>query len=360
MDTLLRVVAALIGLMLIFAFLRSASRVALVNRPRGDWFARGIGWLVHSTLGRLARTQPTYDDVQDVLAWVLPLYILFVITAWFGLVLAGFALLIWSFQAEHSLLKSIIASGSQLSTLGFPAPPDTAGQLLAILEGAMGLGVVVFYFTFVPGYQTTIQLRQVKVAWLYARASAGLTNFTLLEWFLGTGGSDWNGLWEDWESWFRNIGESHGLAPVLAFVPTVHRGQTWLAAAAVALESVSLYLSAIEAQGALSAAVCHRTGVDALCLVAAPFADRNAASELQGRIRLSRSDFDLACDRFAALGAKVRTDRESRWLRFVAYRQEYEALLQRLAETLLVPATDDLLSRLTDRGRPRHNKPQLN
>jgi hypothetical protein len=343
MDTLVRVVAALIGLLLIFAFLRSASRVALVNRTRGDWFAQGIGWIVHTTLGRLARTQPTYNDIQDVLAWVLPLYILFVIIVWFGLVLAGFALLIWSFQAEHSLLKSIIASGSQLSTLGFLAPSDTAGQLLAILEGAMGLGVVVFYFTFVPGYQTTIQLRQVKVAWLYARASQGLTNFTLVEWFLLSGGSDWNGLWEDWESWFRNLGESHGLAPVLAFVPTVHRDQSWLAAAAVALDSASFYLSVIEAPGAPSAAVCHRTGVDALRVVAAPFAGRHAASELQGGGGVSRSDFDLACDRFAALGAKVRGERDSCWLRFVGLRQEYEAPLRRLAKTLLAPMNDSLL-----------------
>ena len=43
-------------------------------------------------------------------------------------------------------------------------------------------------------------------------------------------------LWEDWESWFRNLAETHALAPILAFVPTVYRGQTWLAAAAVALD----------------------------------------------------------------------------------------------------------------------------
>jgi hypothetical protein len=347
MDTSLRVVAALIGLLLIFAFLRSASRVALVNRPRGDWFARGIGWLVHTTLGRLARTQRTYEDVQEVLAWVLPLYILFVITVWFGLVLAGFALLIWSFQAEHSFLKSIIASGSQLSTLGFLAPPDTAGQLLAIVEGAMGLGVVVFYFTFVPGYQTTIQLRQVKVAWLYARASQGLTSFTLVEWFTLSGGGDWNDLWEDWESWFRNLGESHALAPVLAFVPTVHRNQNWLAAAAVALDSASFYLSAIESSGAPSANVCRRIGVDALRMIAAAFADRYAGPEVKGGGRLSRSDFDSACDRFAALGAAVRAERESCWVRFVELRQEYEPLLQRLAKTLLVPTSDSLLLPLT-------------
>jgi len=343
MDALLRIGSALMGLLLILAFLQSASRVALVNRDRGDWLARRIGWLVHTTLGGLARTQPRYENVKDAPDWVLPLYILLVIAVWFGLVLAGFGLLIWSCQAEHSLLKAMIASGSQLSTLGFLTPSDTAGRMLAILEGAFGLGIIVFYFTFVPGYQTTIQTRQVKVAWLYARGGHGLTNFTLLEWFLLTGGSDWNGLWEDWESWFRNLGETHRLVPPLAFVPTVQRNQTWLAAAAVVLDSASFYLSAIEAQSAQAAAVCHRTGVDALRLIAAELADQQSAPEaLDGR-RLSRPDFFSAYDRFVGLGAKVRVEREACWLRFVELRREYEPSLQSLAKSLLVPENDSLL-----------------
>ena len=347
MDAWLRVGAALIGLLLILAFLQSASRVALVNRQRGDWVTRRVGWLVQTTLGRLARKQQRYENVQDVLAWILPLYFLLVIIVWFGLVLAGFGLLIWSCQEERSFSEAMIASGSQLSTLGFLTPLETAGRVLAILEGAMGLGIVVFYFTFVPGYQTTIGRRQVKVAWLYARASHGLTNFTLLEWFMLSGASDWNDLWEDWESWFRDLGETHGLAPVIAFVPTVHRDQTWLVAAAVVLDSASFYLSTIEARGALSATVCHRTGVDALRLIAAEIADRQPARETMGGQRLARVDFDMACDRFEGLGAKVSAEREACWLRFVELRSEYEAFLRSLAKSLLVPANDRLLLSLS-------------
>jgi hypothetical protein len=258
-------------------------------------------------------------------------------------VLVGFALLIWSFQAEHSFLKSIVASGSQLSTLGFLTPPDTGGQLLAILEGAMGLGVVVFYFTFVPGYQTTIQLRQVKVAWLYARAGAGLTNFTLVEWFLLSGSSDWNELWEDWESWFRNIAETHTRAPVLAFVPTVQRGQTWLAAAAVTLDSVSFYLSALEVRGTSSAAVCLSTGVDALRLIAAELADRQGPPEARRGQHLTRAHFDAACERLTALGAALKVERDPSWVRFVELRAQYEGFLLNLAESLLVPVHGTLL-----------------
>ena len=343
MNLALHIGAALIGLSLVVVFLRSVSQVAVVNRQRGDWLSHRVGWLVYTTLARRALKRQSYADIKDVLAWVLPLYILLLIVVWFGVVQAGFSLLIWSTQAEHSLLQAMISSGSALSTLGFLTPPGTAGQLLAILEGAMGLGVVVVYFTFIPGYQTTIQLRQTKVAWLYARAGPGLTNFTLVEWFLLGGASDWNGLWEDWESWFRNLAESHAVAPMLAFVPTVHRGQTWLAAAAVALDSVSFYLSAFEAQGMSSAAVCHRTGVDALRLIAVELAGRRSAPAGRGRRHLTRSDFGAACERLTALGAEVKADRDATWLRFAALRAEYEAFLSSLAKSLLVPEHGSLL-----------------
>src|SRR5215469_5057555 len=327
MDLLLRIGGSLIGLMMVAAFLRSMAQVAIINRQGGDWLAFRVGRLAYKTIARVARRRCSYDRIQDALAWIFPIYILSLITSWFALVQAGFSLLVWSSQAEHSLLQAVIASGSALSTLGFLTPPDTAGQLLAILEGAMGLGVVVFYFTFIPGYQTTIQLREDKVAWLYARADAGLTNFTLVEWFLASGANDWNRLWEDWESWFRNIAETHALAPVLAFVPTVQRGQSWLAAAAVALDSVSFYLSALEERAMSSASVCHRTGVDALRLIAAELADRRGAPEPIGGRGLARSDFDTTCDRLTALGTEMKAERDVCWVRFVELRAEYEVFL---------------------------------
>ena len=155
-DLSFRVVAFAVGLLLLLAFLLSASRVAIVNRQRGDRLARGVGWVAYSAIARKALRRRSYDAIQDALAWVLPLYILLLIMSWFALVQGAFSLLIWSSQAEHSLLQAVIASGSALSTLGFLTPPDVSGQLLAIPEGAFGLGIVVFFFTFIPGYQTTI------------------------------------------------------------------------------------------------------------------------------------------------------------------------------------------------------------
>ena len=52
MELSLRVGAALIGLLVIVAFLRSVLQVAIVNRQRGDWLARRVGWLVYTILAR--------------------------------------------------------------------------------------------------------------------------------------------------------------------------------------------------------------------------------------------------------------------------------------------------------------------
>jgi hypothetical protein len=316
MNLSVHVGAALLGFLLVIVSARSVFHVAVINRQSGDWLAHRVARLVYRTLARQALKQQSYASIQDVLAWVLPLYILLLIVMWFGLVQIGFSLLIWSSGAERNPLQAMIASGSALSTLGFLTPPGLVGQLLAILEGAMGLGIVVFYFTFIPGYQTSIQLRQTKVAWRYARSRPALTNFTLVEWILRCGPRDWNDLWEDWESWFRNIAETHGLTPILAVVPTVHRGQTWLAAAAVALDSVSFYLSALDEQGMPSAIVCHRTGVDALRVVADELPRRLRAPEQLGGRPVERRDFDMACDRLTALGVKVKAERDVCWLRF--------------------------------------------
>ena len=339
MDLLLRIGGSLIGIVTLVAFLRSILRVAMVNRRGGDWLARHVGWLVYTTIARMARGRRSYDRIQDTLAWILPIYMLLLIVAWFALAQTGFSLLIWSSQAEHSLLQAVIASGSALSTLGFLTPPDIAGQLLAIPEGATGLGIVVFFFTFIPGYQTAIQSREIRVAWLYARSSAEPINFGLVEWFQRSGKlGNIDEVWEDWEAWFRNLIETHTLAPVLAFVPTVHRNQTWLIAATAILDAASFCISALDANGRPAALLCHTTGVRALRLIALELADRRLANAAAPeRPGLTRSAFDACCDRLTALEAPVKANRDESWRRFTELRAEYEIFLPGLAASLLVP-----------------------
>src|SRR5262245_43512292 len=129
MDLAARLGGPVLGLLLVLVVLRSALHVAIVNRERGDWLARQIGRLVYTALRRLARRRRDYGSVQDVLAWILPLYMLLLIVVWFLLVQAGYSFLIWSSQAEHRVLQSVIASSLRIIS-GLPCMPrnDPATQ----------------------------------------------------------------------------------------------------------------------------------------------------------------------------------------------------------------------------------------
>jgi hypothetical protein len=348
-DLPLRIGALLAGIALLTLFVRSASRTALVNRHRGDRLANGIAWMIFSTITRLLPSRRSYDAVQDACAWVFPLYIVGLIVSWFALVQIGFALIIWALHVETSLLKAMIASGSALSTLGFLTPTGSGGQFLAILEGAMGLGVVVFFFTFIPGYQSTIQARELQVSWLYARAGVSPTGFTLVEWLKEPGNtSDLTGMWEDWEAWFRLLTETLALAPVLTFVPTHHRGQTWLAAAASVLDSASFCVSTLEGKGLPQAWVCRRVGVEAMRLLALEHDAGNSPGATARPWHSARLAFNTTCARLAALRAPVSADLDASWQRFVTLRREYEGPLSSLARKLLIPTEDSVLRPLPE------------
>ena len=330
------VVAAVCGLAVIFVFMQSVLRVAVVNRRGGDALARILGFAVYSVLARIAARRRSFGDVQDVLAWSLPLYIVVVTVVWFLLAQIGFGLVIWGVQAEDNPLTAFIASGSALSTLGFETPPTLIGRLLAIPEGALGLGIVVFFFTFLPGYQATIQAREVKVAWLYARTGRDPTMTRLLTWLLAAGQTErLAALWEDWEEWFRTLSEAHGLGPVTAFVPSVPRGQSWLVAAGVVLDSTAFCMAMLQTHDPAAAGLCHETGCITLRLLAeqlgwqpAPLAEPTASD---------RAAFDAACVLLAQHGVALLHDRDEGWRRFQAQRADHADALAYLAARLLVP-----------------------
>jgi hypothetical protein len=161
--------------------------------------------------------------------------------------MTAFALLYWGTHAINTWDQAFLASGSALNTLGFATPTTISGQWLAIPEGALGLGIVVFLFTFIPSYQAAIRSREDQTSWLYHRVGNHPTGIRLLEWLQQAGiANNMREVWEAWEDWFRMLADTHSVSPMLTMSPSVQSGQSWVLAGAAVLDAAVLAASSIE------------------------------------------------------------------------------------------------------------------
>lgn len=338
MDTLLiRAVIFVAGLCLIALVLRSMIRVALMNRHYDDGVAAFTWRIVYGGLALCVPAHRDYAARQKVLHWFFPAYFLALIVVYFTGTMTGFALLYWAAQAVPSWHEAFIASGSALNTLGFATPANAPGQWLAIPEGAIGLGIVVFLFTFIPGYLSVVRSREDRTAWLYARAGDPPTGVGLLEWSMRADvAGDMVGTWEASEGWFRTLADTHWISPMLALAPSVQSGQSWVVAAAAVLDAASLAVSTLETANTEAAGICAATGTRALRLIAAALGWDGAEGRAPG-ITLSRAAYDAACARLAAAGMRLKADREASWRDYAAVCSGHDQALFWIAGRTFVP-----------------------
>src|SRR5580693_1001265 len=244
-------------------------RIALMNRHYRDFFAELTSRAVYTAVAlRLGRNRDA-GTLHRVLLWVFPAYLLSLILVYFAGAMIAFTFLYWGTHAVNSWHQAFLASGSALNTLGFATPATYAGQWLAVPEGALGLGIVVFLFTFIPGYQAVIRSREDRTSWLYTRIGDRPTGVSLLEWCQRAGiAGDMREVWEDWEDWFRMLADTHSVLPMLTLSPSVQTGQAWVLAAAAVLDAAALAASSTKTKDAESAKICVRTGARALAAIA--------------------------------------------------------------------------------------------
>lgn len=340
MDLPFRIAAVAIGVLGLIFYYRSIVRVMLLNRRERDFVEQGARFMAVNLVHGMAGSGRDYERVQRAQAWVLPLFIFFAVTSWFLLVQLSFMFILWGLNAEPRWAYAFSASGSALSTLGFKTPPTLGGEYLAIYEAAIGLAVVILLFTFVPGYQAAIQARERKVGWLYARTGRRPTSASLLETLQRSGQlSRFSSVWEDWENWFRGLLETHSISPILAYVPAVYRGTTWLGAAAAVLDATSLLLASVDPKHTEAARICRETGITALRTIANEL-HRNIPEDAWSRHHVDPdliAAFDHIYDKLVEIGLPMKKDKEQCREMFVTLRAEYEASIRHIAKSTLMP-----------------------
>jgi hypothetical protein len=328
----LRGLAGFAGTLAILGFFKSIIRVGVLNQRYQDPLAFWVGrvllnlFLFHSK--HFKKNDPKRNAL---LSWYWPCALIGIVCAWFLLVTFGFALLNWAFRANSNFTDAIVASGSALSTIGFSTPTCLAGQLLAIVEGAIGLFLVVYIFTFLPAFLQLIRDRENRVSWIYARTGPSPSGVALLRWLARNARlENLSALCEDWEKFFRSLGQSRSLLPILCVVRPIDPTESWLCAVTAFLDALALLTTTVDVPVG-NANICFQLGAGAIGKVHDAMRGKQISP---GSMTVSRQDYDAACELLAQEGIPLKPNREATWESFASAHRLYEQEIAWLATAL--------------------------
>lgn len=343
MDLVFRCIVALISIGLLLIYFYSVITTTLLNQQLLDPISYLITRIIRNILAPFIPSSCTYRRFKRVIVWFLPIFLFFMIIIWFTLVLISMANFYWIFNAETNWGQAIIDSGSALSTLGFQTPSNLQGHIITIVEGAMGLVVVVLIFTFVPGYLSAVEARERNMLQIvYSHVGPPASSIALLEWLLHLqNNGQLEATLEVWRIWFWEQERIITLNPFMAFVPSFYEGQFWLNATGSMLEATAFMSSTLQISQDIPVQSCFQTGTKMLSEIARSF---RKPERLPPRVAasitpISRTEFETTCGRLAAIGAPLLADREKSWHQLTSLRSQYAENLAWITYVTMAPVT---------------------
>jgi hypothetical protein len=342
------VVAALAGALVVLLALLEAVKAFVVPRGIRVPFTR----LVLRSVFRVVRTVAYIRGARDreardpYMAYAAPLGVLALPAAWLVSSLLGYAAIFWAITGG-GFGHDVVLSGSSLFTLGFERPPGVGGAITAFTEAAVGLALLAIVISYLPSLNSAFGRRESIVATLDARAGTPPDAVTLIErHHVFAGIEHLDVLWEEWERWIVEVGESHFTHPMLAFFRSSDPAQSWVTAIAALLDGANFRLSAIQASGSgnASAWMFYRATTGVVARLGAYFS-RGVQVETNDTI-VTRAEFDRVLARFAEIGVPLVEDFDAAWARFARRRAEYEPIVRRLSALVDAPRSEWRISEI--------------
>lgn len=214
---------------------------------------RGIWSVWARTMSRLPRDEDREGvSLGDRALGIFgPLMLLVLIIIWAGMLIVGFALVLWGIDAAGSAGHTTSAgayfyfSGTTFFTLGLGdvSPSTGAGQAIVVLEAGMGFSFLALIIGYVPPIISRFGERETEITLLDARAGSPPSAVELL---CRLQGQECRAVLDrylcDWERWTAALLESHLSYPILSYFRSQHERQSWLATLTLILDTCSLLL----------------------------------------------------------------------------------------------------------------------
>ena len=326
-----RVVAAVIGVLLLLGAGQSLTGTLIVSRPVSSRLTRWVDRIVDLGFQAVARRTAEYRRRDQLLAAQAAAILLAQLAAWLGVSFIGYALLFWPFAAR-GLASAFVDSGSSMFTLGFAEPAGAGPAVIVFLAAVTGLVIVALQVAYLPTMYAAFNRRETEVALLNARAGVPSWGPELLartKYALGSGTSTLDtmpDLYAQWERWAADVGESHTTYLPLVRFRSPGPLSSWVTALLAVLDSAALFLALSPAAApTVPARLCLRGGSQCFWRIAVamgydiPFEPDPAAG-----ISLTYQEFLEGVAEMREVDFPIERDPAEAWPDFVGWRFLYE------------------------------------
>jgi hypothetical protein len=337
-------IAALAGVVAVFA---SVLRTVVVPRAFPARLARiaflAVLWLLRARLRATGRSD--YATRDRLFTWQAPLGLFAQLLTWTLLMYLLFAALFWSLTSSGvdgaSVSRALELSGSSMLTLGFDEPRGLARQLMAFAAAGVGLTLLALVITYLPTVYGAFARREALITKLTVRVGVPPSGPMLLSssWRLGRF-EQLEEVWDGWEDWFIDLGESHTSFPQLPFFRSPHGHNHWVLATETVLDGAALFITACDAAPKSRSELCLHAGVHSMLSIANFLGIAHEPPEPGAEIALPQDRFDQAFEELRALGVPMVEGRAAAWNAFRALRARYEPLLAVLGRMTDAPRSD--------------------
>ena len=128
-----RLVAAVVGGLLVLAAWTSVTGTLIVSRSVSGWLTRWVDRIVNGAFGLAdGAINPSTSGVTGCSPLSLAAILLAQLAAWLGISFVGFALLLWPF-ATRGVASAFTDAGSSMFTLGFAEPVGAVPAVIVFL-----------------------------------------------------------------------------------------------------------------------------------------------------------------------------------------------------------------------------------
>ncbi len=338
MILFLRILAFIIGTLLVFLTLLSAVRTLVTPRAMQDRITTFTFRAIRFVLNIPLRWATNYQSRDRILTYYAPLALLALLPVWLILVTLGYTGIFWGLGISD-WYEAFLLSGSSLLTLGFAKAENLIQLVMVYSEATIGLLLIALLIAYLPTMYAAFQRRESAVTLLEVRAGDPPSAVEMLLRFNRIHGlSRLNETWSTWEEWFVDIQESHTSLAMLVFFRSPQPTHSWITAAGAVLDAAALTLSTLDISHDIQADLCLRAGYLALRNIADFFnVSYNPNPHAGDPISITRAEFDAAYDQLVSQDLPVKFNRDQAWRDYAGWRVNYDQVLLALAELIDAP-----------------------